>query len=92
MSATSEELASQAEQLQSAIGYFRIDANAMPAAANSVSAPSARPDLKHEIMAKAPHMKKAPAKAPASSGGGFDLDLDDGQDDLDTQFTRRGAA
>ena len=37
-------------------------------------------------------MKKAPAKAPASSGGGFDLDLDDGQDDLDTQFTRRGAA
>lgn len=92
MSATSEELASQAEQLQAAIGYFRIDANAVPAPANSVAAPAAKPDLKRQIMAGAPHMKKAPAKGQASSGGGFDLDLDDGQDDLDAQFSRRGAA
>ncbi|UYQ72051.1 methyl-accepting chemotaxis protein [Pelagibacterium flavum] len=92
MSATSEELASQAEQLQAAIGYFRIDANAVPAPANSVSAPSAKPDLKREIMARAPHMTKAPAKASASSGGGFDLDLGEGQDELDGQFSRRGAA
>lgn len=92
MSATSEELASQAEQLQAAIGYFRVDANAVPAPANSVSAPSAKPDLKREILARAPHMQKAPARAPVASSGGFDLDLDEGQDELDSQFTRRGAA
>jgi methyl-accepting chemotaxis protein len=96
MSATSEELASQAEQLQSAISYFRIDASAAPGtpvAANDASARKA--DLKAQIMAKAPHMagrKPAKAKASASSTGGFDLDMGDGVDDLDAEFSRRGAA
>jgi methyl-accepting chemotaxis protein len=87
MSATSEELASQAEQLQSAISYFRIDQGAalMPATTRSST------DLKQAILAKAPHM--APRKsAKAANAGGFDLDLDAGQDDLDAEFTRRGAA
>ncbi|MBE0579155.1 methyl-accepting chemotaxis protein [Devosia sp.] len=95
MSATSEELASQAEQLQSAISYFRIDASSTPAANRSEAAPAA--DLKQAILATAPHMapRKTPARArpkKAASSGGFDLDLDDGHDDLDADFSRRGAA
>ena len=92
MSATSEELASQAEQLQAAISYFRIDASSQPASIRTEAAPAA--DLKQAIMAKAPHMapRKATAKAKPTSSGGFDLDLDDGQDDLDAEFSRRGAA
>jgi methyl-accepting chemotaxis protein len=91
MSATSEELASQAEQLQAAISYFRIDSSSIAAAANRTEA---APDLKQAIMAKAPHMapRKPAAKGKAASSGGFDLDLDDGQDDLDADFSRRGAA
>lgn len=92
MSATSEELASQAEQLQAAISYFRIDSSSMPAAANRSDAkPSG--DLKQAILAKAPHMApRKGGKAKATNSGGFDLDLDDGQDDLDAEFSRRGAA
>jgi methyl-accepting chemotaxis protein len=91
MSATSEELASQAEQLQSAISYFRIDmSQAAMAPANERRARTAQ--IREEIMAKAPHMaRKAPARAK-SHGGGFDLDLDDMGDDLDGEFSRRGAA
>jgi methyl-accepting chemotaxis protein len=92
MSATSEELASQAEQLQSAISYFRIDAASLSQHANESSD---KPDLKAAIMAKAPHMaprKQAKSKAKTGTGGGFDLDIGDGSDDLDGDFTRRGAA
>ncbi|ODT79472.1 MAG: hypothetical protein ABS76_20020 [Pelagibacterium sp. SCN 64-44] len=94
MSATSEELASQAEQLQSAIGYFRVDMNAMPAAANTASAKSSG-DLKQAILARAPHMapRRSGGKKASAQGGGFDLDLDgDDHDDLDSEFSRRGAA
>nr|WP_295883952.1 methyl-accepting chemotaxis protein [uncultured Devosia sp.] len=95
MSATSEELASQAEQLQTAISYFRIDNATMQAANRSEPAPAA--DLKQAILAKAPHMAprkpaaKPKAKAKTTSTGGFDLDLDDGQDELDADFSRRSA-
>ncbi|MDB5613407.1 MAG: methyl-accepting chemotaxis receptor [Devosia sp.] len=97
MSATSEELASQAEQLQSAISYFRIDGRAEQASAAPVQAkakskgkaPASR-DLREAIMASAPHVAiRKPAK---SNGGGFDLDMDDGHDELDGDFTRRSAA
>jgi hypothetical protein len=37
----------------------------------------------------APHM--APKSKPANSGG-FDIDLGDGEDEFDAEFTRRGAA
>ncbi|MGV3491980.1 MAG: HAMP domain-containing methyl-accepting chemotaxis protein [Devosia sp.] len=92
MSATSEELAGQAEQLQSAISYFRIDGQTELRAANDRK-PAKAAKLREEIMAAAPHMapRKASARRPVSSGG-FDLDLDDGQDDLDGEFSRRGAA
>jgi methyl-accepting chemotaxis protein len=96
MSATSEELASQAEQLQSAISYFRIDQGQqarVEVAANDRAPQRARrtAQLQEEILAKAPHLtrKRTPARA---TGGGFDLELDDMGDDLDSEFTRRGAA
>ena len=95
MSATSEELASQAEQLQAAISYFRIDGSQAVREEAAPAAPAkTRPSnaaLREAIEARAPHvqLKKQSAKA---TGGGFDLDLDGGDDALDAEFTRRGAA
>jgi methyl-accepting chemotaxis protein len=92
MSATSEELASQAEQLQAAISYFRIDhGQQLRIEAERAHSRPRVAHLREEIMAKAPHMARQPAPKRASSGG-FDLDLDEHQDDLDAEFTRRGAA
>ena len=93
MSATSEELASQAEQLQSAISYFRINGDKT----RQLATPTApAPDLREAVLAKAPHMKKGkPARtrgAAKEAGGGFDIALDEGPDELDADFTRRGAA
>lgn len=48
--------------------------------------------LREEILAKAPHMTRKPSPAPKRASGGFELDLDDGHDELDQDFTRRGAA
>jgi methyl-accepting chemotaxis protein len=95
MSATSEELASQAEQLQAAISYFRIDgraeqASAAPAHAKVKAKSSSSKDLREAIMASAPHV--AARKSAKSNGGGFDLDMDDGHDELDGDFSRRSAA
>jgi methyl-accepting chemotaxis protein len=92
MSATSEELASQAEQLQAAISYFRTDGTAPVLVAANESA-TVRADLRDAVLAKAPHMKRSkPARKPKTQGGGFDLDLGDGSDELDGEFSRRGAA
>ncbi|MFY8030316.1 MAG: methyl-accepting chemotaxis protein, partial [Devosia sp.] len=89
MSSTSEELASQAEQLQSAIAYFRLELTETRAAQ---PARPARSDLRTAVLKSAPHMTRKPSK-PAASGGGFSLSLDDAStDDLDNDFTRRGAA
>lgn len=88
MSSTAEELAGQAEQLQSAISYFRIDGIERQAL---VRPKQSNANMRKAILAKAPHM--APRKpAKVSNGGGFDLDLDDSHDSLDSEFSRRGAA
>ena len=94
MSATSEELASQAEGLQSAISYFRLSNSGQEAVDSRTSSKSARnrtakgkPALRDQVMAKAPHMS-----GTNGTGGGFDLDLGDGADDLDKEFTRKDAA
>ena len=95
MSATSEELASQAEQLQNAISYFRIEAARDVAAEAPRQKPAARRSnaIRSEIMAKAPHMApRARAAGKLNGNGGFDLDIDDAGDELDQEFTRRGAA
>ena len=91
MSATSEELASQAEQLQGAISYFRIDmARDVPGdiVVRKPARAKKRNNLRAEVMARAPHLK---ATKP-STGGGFELELDDAHDELDGEFSRRGAA
>ncbi len=92
MSATSEELASQAEQLQSAISYFRIakDRTKTETPAAAASVPEA--DMREAVLAKAPHMRKPKPARKQPTGGGFDISLDEGADDLDAEFTRRGAA
>src|SRR3546814_818615 len=92
MSATSEELASQAEQLQTAISYFRISANPANQVAAQARAKPARSGLRDAIMANAPQMGEAKSGMRSGKGGGFDLDLDDGHDELDGEFSRRGAA
>ena len=93
MSATSEELAGQAEQLQSAISYFRVDQTQSVHAEVHVRAIPAKSksSLRAAVMAGAPHMTRK-AAGKGKSNGGFDLDLDDGHDELDAEFTRRTAA
>ncbi|MFN3274299.1 MAG: methyl-accepting chemotaxis protein [Paracoccus sp. (in: a-proteobacteria)] len=85
MSATSEELASQAEQLQAAIGYFRLDTR------TAAPAPAIR-EARRETPAKPARAAKAAAKRPTPSAGGFELEMEEGQDELDGQFSRRSAA
>jgi methyl-accepting chemotaxis protein len=92
MSATSEELAGQAEQLQTAISYFRIEERAAARTVGKPSKAAAKPSLHEQVLAQAPHMApRANGKARPAEGGGFDLALDDEQDELDGAFTRRGA-
>ena len=78
------------EQLQAAINYFRLDASAAVLHA-APPAKKAKRDLRSAVMASAPHMSKGPGRAKANSGG-FDLDLEGSSDDLDSEFSRRGAA
>ncbi len=93
MSATSEELAGQAEELEAAISYFKLD-DAHVVAGNKSARPAAQhhnvAHLRSAVMEKAPHMK--PKKPAATATGGFDLDLGDADDELDSEFTRSGAA
>jgi methyl-accepting chemotaxis protein len=92
MSATSEELASQAEQLQASISYFRLDERGQGAEADMpvLHKPASDGKLRKQVLAAAPHMARAARKSAGS--GGFELDLDDGHDDLDDDFTRRNVA
>ncbi|MDR3471508.1 MAG: methyl-accepting chemotaxis protein, partial [Devosia sp.] len=96
MSATSEELASQAEQLQSAIAYFRLTSGSESAEARAAGKSSSRgrpgksgkTPLRDQVLAKAPHM----SGGVKGGSGGFDVDLGDGGDALDQEFTRKDAA
>ncbi len=94
MSATAEELASQAEELQAAIAYFKLEEafRAKPEASKKIvhhavvhhaQHPGAD-SLRTAVMSTAPHMQKNVAT------GGFDLDMGDADDELDSEFTRNG--
>lgn len=92
LSATATELAAQAEQLASAIGYFRIEEStgAAPSAA-------ARTGSKPAKGAQAPRASRAsetskPGRVSRVEDGGFDFDLGGDTDELDARFKRRDAA
>jgi methyl-accepting chemotaxis protein len=80
LASSANELASQADALADAIGFFQTDEGAAVAVASTRRTVSAGMSL-----------PKPKGKAP-STGGGFDFDLGEGSDDLDTRFKRREAA
>ncbi|WAP70784.1 methyl-accepting chemotaxis protein [Jiella pelagia] len=98
MASTSEELASQADQLQQAISYFRLQQSGglaeMPVnRAGGFAKSSGRPvaDMQNAIRVAAPAMSGS-RSAARKGGGGFDLDMDDLGDELDSRFSRSGRA
>jgi methyl-accepting chemotaxis protein len=93
MSATSEELAAQAEELQTSIAFFKVDSSSM----KTVAAPVRRPA---PAQATRPAAKAAPAQARKvdnSIGGqqarahGFALDMSMGGPDSDDADFRESA-
>ena len=96
VSATAEELASQAEQLESTIAFFKID----PATHDHTAPPSAAADKAiTQLRSKATTMRAAdrgarrsavrPARAlKVASGGGFAFEMNDGADNQDAEFYR----
>ncbi|NDW06881.1 HAMP domain-containing protein [Jiella sp. 40Bstr34] len=97
MASTSEELASQADQLQQAISYFRLQQSGGVAErpvkrAGGFAKSSGHPvaDMQNAIRVAAPAMSGS--RSAARKGGGFELDMDDLGDELDSRFTRNGRA
>ncbi|PZU81586.1 MAG: methyl-accepting chemotaxis protein, partial [Shinella sp.] len=94
MSATSEELAAQAEELQTSIAFFKVDGAsaraAQKAAAPRASAPAARPVAPRAPQKQAFHggMNVAAQQAKAK---GFALDLTMGGPDADDADFRESA-
>ena len=96
LSATATELAAQAEQLASAIGYFRIEGEGEAGPAAS-SASGARAQARGAGKAAAPGKsgragEAAKARVSRVEDGGFDFDLGGEADELDARFKRRDAA
>ncbi|MCK5933655.1 MAG: MCP four helix bundle domain-containing protein [Fulvimarina manganoxydans] len=99
MASTSEELASQAEQLQHAIAYFRLDQSysersseasaPRKSAAGTKKTGHAVNEMHDAIRAAAPSMSGF-KQSPKNSDGGFDLDMEEGGDELDNRFVRNG--
>jgi methyl-accepting chemotaxis protein len=90
MSATSEELAAQAEELQTSISYFRVPSSQM---ARGRSAPVARlkPETRTKpvpVAARAHRRGGAVVAAQQARAQGFALDLaQGGADPADSEFT-----
>ncbi|WP_108659717.1 methyl-accepting chemotaxis protein [Acuticoccus kandeliae] len=76
MSATAQELASQAEELQAAISFFR-----------TLEAQAAASGTRAAAKAKAAPKRVSSSATRVHSGGGFDFDLNAGNDALDEKFT-----
>ena len=90
VSATSDELATQAERLQATIAYFRVDETEtrIDAAATQLRATAARMGVPAKAKAVGKAGGKArPGRATLAAGGGFDLDMGDG-DARDADFVR----
>jgi methyl-accepting chemotaxis protein len=90
VSSTSEELTSQAEQLQATIAYFNIDGagSSVHAIDGAVGKLKAKVATMKAAVAH-PAAKAAAPKQKASAGGkGFALDLHPGEDETDAHFKR----
>jgi methyl-accepting chemotaxis protein len=85
MSATSEELAAQAEQLQASIGFFRIEHVEHRSAQ---SAPVPRPAAKPQKAARAAPRRTNGAKPHGQAGDRAVLDLVGSEDERDSDFVR----
>jgi methyl-accepting chemotaxis protein len=92
MSATSEELAAQAEELQTSIAYFRIEAAGARRAAPvamlkpKAKAPPARAQAARSASPRRP--ARAPVAAQQALAQGFALDMSQGgADPADDDFT-----
>ncbi|RAP40239.1 hypothetical protein BYZ73_16375 [Rhodovulum viride] len=92
MAATAEELESQSSQLQQVIGYFRVALDDMAGRAGSHHAASRGRRSDSSPVEDAIRKTAAPARRrPSQASGGFMLDMG-GDDDIDGQFVRSGAA
>ncbi len=94
VSATSDVLATQAEQLQKSIAFFRL-AGRQPDAAQPIAAPVEAPT--QQLRARAAEMRSAPVRAAGEQtkgrgrktvNGGFAFDLDETGDRRDADFRR----
>jgi methyl-accepting chemotaxis protein len=84
-SATSVELASQAEQLQTTIGYFTLDARSLPIQARPAPKAAPAPRPAHPAPAKPAKSVKAARAAGAKgakAGNGYTLTMDDEDGDF----------
>jgi len=93
VSSTSEELTTQAEQLQRSVAFFKLDmSGSSDRAAHSVDGAVSRLKAKATMMKAAvahPPAKTAANKPKASAGGkGFALELRPEEDETDAQFKR----
>jgi methyl-accepting chemotaxis protein len=91
VSSTSEELTSQAEQLQATIAYFKIDeagsaVHAIDGAVTKLKAKVAT--MKTAAAHPAPKAAAHKPKSPAAGGKGFALELQAGEDETDAHFKR----
>jgi len=93
MASTAEELSSQAEQLQRAVAFFRLDEGAV--AGRQTVRPATRPAAKKQTQMQVSHMahangygKSASALPKVAVGDGVFLDLGEGKDRLDSEFEK----
>jgi methyl-accepting chemotaxis protein len=86
MASTSEELSSQAEQLQDIMSFFKIDSRSGGGQVRRAMAPAARPAKKKQ--AALPPVKQASKVTKVTGGKGLDLDMGLDNENLDAQFER----
>jgi methyl-accepting chemotaxis protein len=79
MASTSEELSSQAEQLQDTIAFFKVDSRTSGMTRKPVAAKKGKSAAIAHVSGK----RSAPAKG---AGSGLMLDMGKGKDKLDEEF------
>lgn len=90
MASTSEELSSQAEQLLDTISFFRLAQGAQRRSTRpspTVTATSKKKTVVRSVAPPSAPKKQVEASSSASSGG-FELELNDGGDQLDDDFEK----